>query len=108
MGNGWIRAARNPFWSIADRGNRRIQTFTLDGVHLKTIKDEAHLRMPCNFHTQGEWMVCPDLDSQVCILDREYNVVAATGRRESRKRRSGITPQPVALAIYSGKIHHAA
>jgi hypothetical protein len=68
-----------PLLVVADRGNRRIQTFTLDGAHLRTIKDEAHLRMPCNFHTQGEWMVCPDLDSQVCILDREFNVVAQLG-----------------------------
>ena len=64
---------------VADRGNHRIQTFTLDGIHLRTIKDEAHMRLPCNFHTQGEWMVCPDLDSQVCILDREFNVVAQLG-----------------------------
>ena len=35
--------------------------------------------MPCNFHTQGEKMVCPDLDSQVCILDREFKVVAQLG-----------------------------
>ena len=68
-----------PLLVVADRGNRRMQTFTLDGAHLRTIKDEAHLRMPCNFHTQGEWMVCPDLDSQVCILDREFNVVAQLG-----------------------------
>jgi hypothetical protein len=37
------------------------------------------MRMPCNFHTQGAWMVCPDLDSQVCILDREHKVVAQLG-----------------------------
>lgn len=68
-----------PILAVADRGNRRIQTFSLDGARLKVIKDEAHLRMPCNFHTQGEWMVCPDLDSQVCILDRDYHVVAQLG-----------------------------
>lgn len=68
-----------PVLVIADRGNRRIQTFTLDGKHLQTIKDETHLRMPCHFHVQGEWMVCPDLDSQVCILDRDYKVVVQLG-----------------------------
>ncbi len=73
----------NPVLVIADRGNRRIQTFTLDGKHLQTIKDEAHLRMPCHFHVQGEWMVCPDLDSQVCILDRDYKVVAQLGDGKS-------------------------
>ena len=69
----------NPILVVADRGNRRIQTFTLDGKHLQVIKDESHLRMPCHFHVQGEWMVCPDLDSQVCILDREYKVVVQLG-----------------------------
>jgi len=68
-----------PVLVVADRGNRRIQTFTLDGRHLRTVKNEAQLRMPCHFHTQNEWMVCPDLDSQVCILDREYNVVVQLG-----------------------------
>lgn len=87
-----------PVLVIADRGNRRIQTFTLDGAHLKTVKDEAHLRMPCNFQTQGEWMVCPDLDSQVCILDREFKVVAQLGDGKSENgevgsRRSQSRPQ---------------
>jgi hypothetical protein len=64
---------------VADRGNRRIQTFSLDGGHLRTIKDEAHLRMPCNFDIRGDLMVCPDLDSQVCLLDRDYRVLAQLG-----------------------------
>ena len=64
---------------VADRGNRRVQTFSLEGTHLQTIKDDSRLRMPCHFHTKNEWMVCPDLDSQVCILDRDYKVVAQLG-----------------------------
>jgi hypothetical protein len=68
-----------PVLVVADRGNRRIQTFSLDGSHLRTIKDEAHLRMPCNFDIRGDLMVCPDLDSQVCLLDRDYRVVAQLG-----------------------------
>jgi len=93
--------AKEPALLVADRGNRRIQAFTLAGTHIRTIKDEAHLRMPCHFHTQGDWMVCPDLDSQVCILDRNYNVVvqlgdgkAANGEVGSRRNqsRSQFTP----------------
>ena len=68
-----------PVLVIADRGNRRLQTFTLDGKHLQTVKDEAHLRMPCHFSVRGDLMVCPDLDSQVCLLDRDYKVVAQLG-----------------------------
>jgi hypothetical protein len=35
--------------------------------------------MPCYFHVRGDLMVCPDLDSQVCLLDRDYAVVAQLG-----------------------------
>ena len=70
---------KEPVLLVADRGNRRIQAFTLNGAHIRTIKDEAHLRMPCHFHVQGDWMACPDLDSQVCILDRDYHVIAQLG-----------------------------
>lgn len=70
---------KEPILVVADRGNRRLQTFSLAGKHLRTIQDESHLRLPCHFHTQGDWMVCPDLDSQVCILDHEYNVVTQLG-----------------------------
>lgn len=77
----WVdaRGGGEPVLVIADRGNRRIQTFSLDGKHLRTVKDDTRLRMPCHFHVRGDWMVCPDLDSQVCILDREYRVVAQLG-----------------------------
>lgn len=92
---------KEPVLVVADRGNRRIQTFTLEGRHLRTIQDESRLRMPCHFHVRGDWMVCPDLDSQVCILDRDYKVVAQlgdgrenngkVGSRRSQKR-SEFTP----------------
>ncbi len=103
---------------VADRGNRRVQTFSLDGSHLRTIKDDSRLRMPCHFHTQGDWMVCPDLDSQVCILDREYKVVtqlgdgrASNGEVGSRRRQSRneftawqfITPH-AAIFLHGGDI----
>jgi hypothetical protein len=68
-----------PLLVVADRGNRRVQTFTLAGNHLRTVQQEPHLRMPCHFHNQEQWLVCPDLDSQVCILDRNYNVVVQLG-----------------------------
>ena len=86
----WVDTrGKEPVLVVADRGNRRIQTFTLDGKHLRTIQDEARLRMPCHFHTRGEWMVCPDLDSQVCILDRDYKVVAQLGDGQANNGKVG-------------------
>jgi hypothetical protein len=68
-----------PVLVVADRGNGRIQTFSLDGRHLRTVKDEEHLRKPCHFHVRGDLMVCPDLDSQVCLLGRDHQVLAQLG-----------------------------
>lgn len=76
----WVDTrGRDPVLVIADRGNRRLQTFTLEGRHLRTIQHGEDLRMPCHFHTRGKLMVCPDLDSQVCLLDPEYRVIARLG-----------------------------
>jgi hypothetical protein len=68
-----------PVLVIADRGNRRLQTYTLGGQHLRTIKSDPLLRQPCHFDVRGDLMVCPDLDSQVCLLDKDYHVVAQLG-----------------------------
>lgn len=90
-----------PTLVIADSGNTRMQIYTLDGRHLKSVKDEGKLRLPRHFHVQGEWMVCPDLDSQVCLIDRDYRVVvqlgdgqAINGKRFSRRTqaRNEFTP----------------
>jgi Uncharacterized conserved protein len=64
---------------VADRGNHRLQIFTLDGRHLRTVTDETRLRRPCYFHQRDDLLICPDLDSQVCLLDRDYRVVAQLG-----------------------------
>jgi hypothetical protein len=75
---------------IGDRRNRRLQTFALnDGRLLKTVKDADRLRLPCHFDSQGDWIVCADLESQVCILDRDYRVVAQLGDSSDPKRSSG-------------------
>jgi sugar lactone lactonase YvrE len=74
---------------VADRSNRRIQVFTLDGRHLRTVKDPVKMRRPCTFHTQGDWMVCPDLDSQVFILDQDYSVVAQLGDGQAHNGKVG-------------------
>jgi hypothetical protein len=72
---------------VADRGNFRLQIFSLEGRHLRTVSDRERLRWPCHFDRQGELLVCPDLDSQVCLLDGDYRVVAqlGDGRAENGK-----------------------
>ena len=67
----------SPKLVVADRGNRRLQYFTLDGRHLSFVT--AGMRMPCHFKTRGPWMLIPDLESVVLIVDGSNTVVAALG-----------------------------
>jgi sugar lactone lactonase YvrE len=76
----WVDSrGAEPVLVVADRGNHRLQTFSLDGRHLRTISDPARLRWPCNFDVRGDLLVCPDLNGQVCLLDRDYQVIAQIG-----------------------------
>jgi hypothetical protein len=62
---------------VADRANHRLQNFTLDGQHINFVT--AELRSPCHFHTRGELMVIPDLDSRVTLFDKNNKMVAQLG-----------------------------
>jgi hypothetical protein len=66
-----------PVLVVADRSNHRLQNFTLDGPHINFVTDE--LRSPCHFHTRGELMVIPDLDSRVTLFDKNNKMVAQLG-----------------------------
>jgi DNA-binding beta-propeller fold protein YncE len=62
---------------VADRGNGRIQIFTLDGEHIGFVTDE--LRQPCGFFLAGEDVVIPDLHGRVTILDKNNRLIAHLG-----------------------------
>ncbi|GMV26671.1 MAG: hypothetical protein AMXMBFR58_27020 [Phycisphaerae bacterium] len=59
---------------VADRSNRRLQYFTLDGRHDGFVTDE--MRAPCHFHFHGSAMVVPDLEGRVTILDKDNKLIA--------------------------------
>jgi hypothetical protein len=69
-----------PLLVITDRGNSRLQRFTLDGKHVDSIAGTS--KMPCNLHERNGDVVIPDLLSKVIILDRKNNVVATLGESE--------------------------
>lgn len=66
-----------PILVVADRSNRRLQNFTLDGQHLGFVTDE--MQSPCHFHTHGQVMVVPDLDACVTLLDGQNKLIAHLG-----------------------------
>ena len=67
-----------PSLVVADRSNRRLQYFTLDGQHQSFVTDEMHA--PCHFHTRGDVMVVPDLESRVTLLDKNNQFIAHLGQ----------------------------
>ena len=67
-----------PVLVVADRANRRLQSFTLDGRHINFVTDEMHA--PCHFHTRGDVMVVPDLESRVTLLDKNNQLIAHLGQ----------------------------
>lgn len=62
---------------VADRGNRRLQTFTLDGKHRGFVTDE--LRMPCHFDFRGDLVLVPDLEARVTLLDKSNKLAVHLG-----------------------------
>ena len=66
---------------VADRSNRRLQYFTLDGRHAGFVTDE--LRSPCHFDTRGELLLVPDLEARVTLLDKDNKLVVQLGDGEN-------------------------
>lgn len=74
----WVDTrGETPILVVADRENRRLQRFTLDGVHIDFIFGTS--KLPCNFHERNGLVVIPDLQSKVVIVGNGYTVVAALG-----------------------------
>jgi hypothetical protein len=66
-----------PILMIADRGNHRIQTFTLRGEHIAFLEGT---NLPCyfDFYKNGETVV-PDLGARVTLLDKTNKVIEHLG-----------------------------
>lgn len=62
---------------VADRGNERLQYFSLDGEYLETVSGE--LRRPCHFDIRGEDLLIPDLFGRVTIFDRNNHLITHLG-----------------------------
>lgn len=61
---------------VCDRANKRLQWFTPEGRHLKTLDG---FLFPADIDIQGEVMLVPDLHCRVTLLDGGNNVLAHLG-----------------------------
>jgi hypothetical protein len=65
-----------PTLLVADRSNRRLQRFSLEGEPLSIDPGFAH---PCHFSEHKGLMVVPDLFAKVVVIDAQNAVVAELG-----------------------------
>jgi hypothetical protein len=76
---GWIDTRKvEPELYVADRGNNRIQVFTLEGKFKRIITDPA-IKQPCGFYQFFDEMWVPDLQARLICLDKNDKVVAVLG-----------------------------
>jgi hypothetical protein len=66
-----------PLLAVADRSNRRIQYFTLEGKHVGFVTEG--MRLPCHMKLRGDLMLVPDLQSVVTILGKDNKPLAHLG-----------------------------
>lgn len=68
---------KEPVLMVADRGNNRIQNFSLDGKHLNFTEGT---KLPCHFNTykNGDTVI-PDLGARVTVFDKENKVIEHLG-----------------------------
>jgi hypothetical protein len=65
-----------PVLLVADRGNKRLQSFSLDGRHIGLHEGT---NAPCHFHARGAVMVVPDLFARVTLIDAGNNPIVHLG-----------------------------
>jgi len=73
---------KEPVLTVADRTNKRLQHFTLDGKH---IGFSSGVSSPCHFNIRKGKVVIPDLDARVTLMDEKNNVITHLGAAEDPK-----------------------
>ena len=71
---------------VADRANNRLQSFTLDGRH---IRFDSGVNLPCHFDVFGKELLIPDLAARVTLMDENNQVIVhlGTGPGDWKERR---------------------
>jgi len=70
----WIddRPGRDKSLVVADRANGRLQWFTFEGKHLKTLDGFI---LPANIDRYQDMLLVPDLSARVTLLDKDNNLI---------------------------------
>ena len=72
------RGGKTPELYIADRGNKRIQVYDLEGVHQRSF-GEAFLNSPSGFAQWGDRLVVAELYARLAVLGPDDHLVGYLG-----------------------------
>lgn len=72
---------------VADRGNNRIQVFSLEGEFKRIITND--IDFPDNFYFFGDELYFPDLHSRVTIFDKNDKLICHLGEDQQAYKQQG-------------------
>ncbi|MEK6236901.1 MAG: peptidase [Planctomycetales bacterium] len=70
---------------VADRANKRLQWFDMDGKHLKTL---GGFLFPADVDVQGKILLVPDLHCRITLLDENNEVIVHLGDDEPWRKKA--------------------
>ncbi len=99
----WISTLnKTPEVYIADRNNNRVEVYSMELEHVRTLKGDV--RNPCCFYQHKDCLYIPDLDHRVTIIDSKDKVVAHLGDGKNVKdaeNEPSVFSHPHALTVDS-------
>ena len=74
----WVdnRPGRTPMLVVCDRGNQRLEYFTLEGQYVSTVEG---LTNPDHIDVRGDLLLIPDLHARVTLLGKDNQVITHLG-----------------------------
>lgn len=106
----WIdnRPGRPASVVVADRANKRLQWFTMEGKHLKTLDGFI---LPANIDVQKDVLLVPDLSARITLIGNNDEVIVHLGedpawREQVLKDNMKLRGSPTGEGWVSGRFLH--
>ena len=80
----WVdaRDQKKPVLIVCDRGNGRLQTFSLDGKPIAATEPGKTVLFPAHAKTRGDLLLVPDLHARVSLFDKDLKPIVHLGEDE--------------------------
>lgn len=102
------RPGRTPSVVVCDRANKRLQWFTLEGKHLKTLDGFI---LPANIDVRGDLLLVPDLSARVTLVGKDDTILTHLGedpawREQVTSQKNAMRKDESGASWQSGKFLH--